>query len=175
MAQRWIRALAPEKLPMTPRGGAIGSEVTVGTAGLPPEETMLIAFANLQSYELLRRIETDKNGAFTATIRVPLWAEVDTAHYVFVSRLDERPIKLTEAFHVTAEDGVAHTRGRVVARNGSCLEIRTAAEVIYHLTGTADAHQVGDFVLVKGAIGTDPHGEDGLSIAVTAIEKLPGL
>ena len=36
-------------LPISPRGGAIGTVVELSATGLPPKSTLLIAFANLQS------------------------------------------------------------------------------------------------------------------------------
>ena len=152
---------------MTPRGGAIGSEVTVGTAGLPPEETMLIAFANLQSYELLRRIQTDKNGAFTATVKVPIWAEVNGAHYIFVSLLDERPLALTAPFHVSSADGTVHLTGFVGPTVQDCVTMMKG-EVTYHLVGVSGKHREGELVSVTGRIAdADPCGDENLSIAVT--------
>ena len=45
-------------LPITPRGGAIGTAVSLEATGLPPQSTLLIAFANLQSYQLMQRVRT---------------------------------------------------------------------------------------------------------------------
>jgi hypothetical protein len=159
-----------EKLPCTPRGGAIGTEVTVGTAGLPPEEPMLVAFANLQSYELLRRVLTDKDGAFTATVRVPAWADVNVVHYVFVSRLDERPLAMTEPFHVTAPDGVARVVGRIGERVNGCLELKNTEGIPYHLIGAGEEHKTGALVRVLGTVAaSDPCGSDVLAISVSDI------
>jgi hypothetical protein len=159
-----------EKLPCTPRGGPIGTEVTVGTAGLPPEEPMLVAFANLQSYELLRRVLTDKDGAFTATVRVPAWADVNVVHYVFVSRLDERPLAMTEPFHVTADDGVARVVGRIGERVNGCLELKNTEGIVYHLVGAPEEQKPGGYVRVLGTLAEgDPCGNGGLAVAVTDI------
>ena len=59
-------------LPITPRGGAIGSEVLLGATGLPPQARLLIAFANLQGYQLLQRVETHKPHRVSARVEPQL-------------------------------------------------------------------------------------------------------
>ncbi len=156
-----------EKLPMTPRSGVIGSEVTVGTAGLMPETLMLVAFANLQSYELLGRITTDKEGAFTTTVKVPIWAQVNGAHYIFVSLFDERPIAMTAPFHVASADGTTQLTGFIGENVGDCVPMKKG-EVTYHLVGIAGKHRVDTLVSVTGTlVEGDPCGQQNLTIEVT--------
>ena len=154
---------------MTPRGGVIGSEVTIGTAGLMPDTTMLVAFANLQSYELLRRIVTDKDGAFTVTVKVPLWAEVNGVHYIFVSLFDERPIAMTAPFHVASPDGAARLTGFIGENVGECVQMKKG-EVTYHLVGINGKHRLDELVSVTGTLSEgdrDPCGQENLTIMVT--------
>ena len=166
----WIQVA--KRLTMNPRGGAIGSEVAISTAGLPPEQTMIVAFANLQSYELVRRVDTDKEGNFSATIVVPTWAELDTVHYIFVSLADERPRALSEGFHVTTTEGVAHAQGTIGRAENGCVEMKNADDVLYNLVGDIGAIRTGEQVRVTGTITDEAVcGGIGVALQVTTITR----
>src|SRR5687767_7951583 len=139
-------------LPISPRGGAIGTVVSLSATGLPPEATLLIAFANLQSYQLMQRVITDKDGAFTTTQEVPEWAELNGAHYFFASFADERPLAFSYAFHVTPRSGVARVQGTIGSQVEGCVDLKTPGDVLYHLTGDVGALKAGDRVSVTGTI-----------------------
>ena len=120
--------LIQQKLPLsiTPRGGAIGSKVSLEATGLPPQSNLLIAFANLQSYQLMQRVTTDDEGYFTTTQEVPPWAIVGGVHYLFASFSDERPLALSEGFHVTTADGTVRVRGKIGDQAEGCVELRNS-------------------------------------------------
>ena len=162
-------------LPITPRGGAIGTEVSLEATGLPPQSNLLITFANLQSYQLLQRVRTDDEGYFTTTQEVPPWAIVGGVHYFFASFSDERPLALSEGFHVITADGTARVRGKIGDQAESCVELRTTGDVLYHLVGGVGARLPGDRVAVTGTIAdADACAGPGIAIAVTDIAAVGG-
>jgi hypothetical protein len=159
-------------LPIAPRGGAIGTVVELSATGLPPSTALLVAFANLQSYQLVQNIETDAQGAFSTTQEIPYWAEINGAHYFFVSFADERPIAFSHAFHVTPNSGIARVSGTIGERVDGCVDLKTSGDVLYHLTGELGDLVAGDRVTLTGAIlDAAACGGNGVAIAVNAIAK----
>ena len=76
-----LAALSTDPIPMThpilpqqrtlvtsPRGGAPGSEVTVGMSGMPRSAGLRISFGSMSAYEVIDRVETDSEGNFTVTV-----------------------------------------------------------------------------------------------------------
>jgi hypothetical protein len=161
-------------LPLDPRGGAIGSAVVLKASGLPPDTNLLIAFANLQNYQLIQRVLTDSTGSFTATSQVPDWAILDGVHYFFASHSDEIPLALSAGFHVTAPDGTARVEGTIERPATGCVDLKNAGDVVYHLVGNVGNPQTGARVTVVGTI-TDPAVCNGIGpvIAVKEITSLP--
>ena len=157
-------------LPITPRGGAIGSVVSLEATGLPAQSRLIIAFANLQSYQLMQRVTTDDDGYFTTTQEVPPWAIVGGVHYLFASFSDERPLALSDGFHVTTADGTARVRGKVGEQAEGCVELRNSGDVLYHLVGDVGERAPGDRVTVVGTIADNTAcAGPGIAIAVTDI------
>ena len=178
-ARRGIRSLeAPAQqrlpLPTEPRGGAIGSAVTLRAAGLPPDTELLIAFANLQNYQLIQRVTTDSTGSFTTVSEVPRWAVLDGVHYFFASFADEIPLAFSNGFHVTEADGTARVEGTVENADGGCVDLRNAGDVVYHLVGDVGQRKPGARIAVTGAIA-DPSacGGGGPVISIRQITDLP--
>ena len=61
---------------VSPRGGPVGTEVTVQWTALAPNSAILIGFGGLGSgFEIVGETETDANGDFSQAVRVPGWAE----------------------------------------------------------------------------------------------------
>ena len=166
--------LIQQKLPLsiTPRGGAIGSKVSLEATGLPPQSNLLIAFANLQSYQLMQRVTTDDEGYFTTTQEVPPWAIVGGVHYLFASFSDERPLALSEGFHVTTADGTVRVRGKIGDQAEGCVELRNSGDVLYHLVGGIGERALGDRVTVTGTIA-DAAACAGPGIAIAVMDIAP--
>jgi hypothetical protein len=144
--------------------------VSLSATGLPPSSTLLIAFANLQSYQLLQRIDTDAQGSFSTTQEVPAWAELNGAHYFFASFADERPLAFSHAFHVTTRSGTARVSGTIAQRGEGCVDLKTPGDVLYHLLGDVDELQPGDRVTVMGTIADAAAcGGTGVSIQVSEV------
>jgi hypothetical protein len=148
----------------------VGTVVNLSATGLPPNSRLLIAFANLQSYQLLQRVETDASGSFATTQEVPPWAELNGAHYFFASFADERPLAFSHAFHVTPRSGVARVTGTIAQQANGCVDLKTPGDVLYHLLGGVDQLKPGDRVTVVGAIADAAAcGGTGVAIQVTEV------
>jgi hypothetical protein len=161
-------------LPIVPRGGAIGTAVTLSATGLPPNETLLIAFANLQGYQLLQRVATDADGSFSTTQTVPSWAVRDGVHYFFASFSDEIPLALSSGFHVTSANGTARIKGTIGSQADGCVDLEDYGETTYHLVGDIGQRSPGDRVAVTGTIGEAAAcGGTGVVIMVTEIAVEP--
>lgn len=166
--------MAKLPLPMVPRGGAVGTVVKLSATGLPPNTQLLIAFANLQMYQLLQRVTTDENGTFATQEVVPKWAKLDGVHYWFASLRDEIPLALSAGFHVTSADGTARISGTLVEPTGGCVTLHDGAETSYHLSGDLAGHQVGARVAVTGTIVEEAAcSATAIGIGVTSVQALP--
>jgi hypothetical protein len=116
-------------------------------------------------------VVTDKDGSFSTTQEVPVWAELNGAHYFFASFFDERPIAFSHAFHVTPKSGVARVSGTIGSTAEGCIDLKTPGDVLYHLTGDAGTRVAGERVVVTGAIADAAVcGGAGVTIDVSAIE-----
>ena len=158
---------------ISPRGGAAGTEVTVGMAGLPPLTNVRISFGSMIAYEVINRTVTDMEGNFTMIVTVPTWVEVDELHYVLVSYGRGQPRQRSDGFHVTAPDGTARVEGEIRTDGGGCVVLRNSSEVLYNLVGEMEQWPQGAFVSVTGDIA-DGSGceEQGIAIAVREISAI---
>ena len=155
---------------ISPRGGAAGTEVTVGMAGLPPLTRVRISFGSMVAYEVIDRTVTDMEGNFTMIVTVPTWVEVDQMHYVLVSYGSRQPRQQSDGFHVTAPDGTARVVGDINSDGGGCVALRDSSEVLYNLVGEIGQWSLGTRVSVIGAIADGSACEtQGIAIAVREI------
>jgi hypothetical protein len=156
-----------------PRGGAVGTEVTVGMARLPPLTSVRISFGSLIAYEVISRTVTDMDGNFTMIVTVPTWAEVDQPHYVLVSYGSQQPRQRSDGFHVTAADGTARVVGEIMTEGGGCVTMRNSSEVLYNLVGEMEQWPQGALVSVTGDIASASGCEkQGIAIAVREIRAV---
>jgi hypothetical protein len=96
-------------------------------------------------------------------------------HYFFASFSDERPLALSDGFHVTTADGTARVRGMIGGQAESCVELRNTGDVLYHLVGGIGERLPGDRVSVTGTIANaDACAGPGIAIAVTEIAAVDG-
>jgi hypothetical protein len=155
---------------VTPRGGPIGTEVTVNVTSLPPMIGIQIGFGNLQQHEILSRLNSDGEGVATVTVRIPGFAEINRPHFFFVAFTDPQPRGVSDAFHVTAPDGTAIVRGEITDEGRSCTVLRTASNDVYTLLGDMSAWKPGTRVALRGTIADGaPCSDQGITIAVTEI------
>ena len=154
-------------LPTIPRGGPIGSTVQLSATGLIPGSGMIIAFANLEMYQLQSRVIIDESGSFSTTGIVPDWAKVDGVHWFFASFADEIPIAMSGGFHVTSPDGAARVRGTLGQKNGACVDLMDNGETLYHLRGDLGELKAGDHVSVLGTVADPSSGCGGPGILIS--------
>ena len=161
------------RLAIAPRGGAIGSQVTVGMAGAAPKASIRIAFANLQAYELIHTVVTDADGNFTTQVKVPDWAVTDQVHYFFANPGNQQPRAFSDGFHVTAPDGTANVQGTLGDDVEGCVELRNADGVLYNLVGDVGTWSPGEHVTVTGSIAGPSGCGEGVAIEVHGISRAP--
>jgi hypothetical protein len=137
----------------------------LSATGLAPNTRHIIAFANLMNYQLVGRVETDENGSFASTQRVPDWAELDRVHYFFAALANEIPLAFSSGFHVTAADGGATITGWIEGGTAGCVELRDVREELYHLAGDIGERKRGDRVVVRGTIA-EPTACSGTGIVI---------
>jgi hypothetical protein len=156
-------------LPTVPRGGPIGSTVQLSASGLIPGSGMIIAFANLQMYQLQKRVIIDETGSFSTTGIVPEWAKLDGVHWFFASFDDEIPVAMSAGFHVTAADGTARVRGTLGQRTGACVDLMDNGETLYHLQGDLGELKPGDHIAAIGTLADQNTacGGPGIAVAVS--------
>ena len=165
---------APSQQPPKPatslRGGPAGALVTVSMAGLPAAQSVRLGFGNLSQYEVLGRTDADGEGRFSADLQVPAWAEVDRVHFFVVSFGNVMPRVLSEPFHVTDPDGVAHVYGTINDQGVSCVAVDGPNDTTYTLQGNHRTWGAGQRVLVVGTIA-DAHacGGQGVPLVVREI------
>jgi hypothetical protein len=157
------------RLAIAPRGGAIGSEVTVGMAGAPPKANIRIAFANLQAYELIHTVEADQLGNFTTTVKIPDWALPDQVHYFFANPGGGQSRAFSDGYHVTSADGTATVQGILGTDADGCVELRNAEDVLYNLAGDIGEWVPGDEIAVTGTISPAGGCGEGVGIAVSGV------
>ncbi len=154
------------RLVIAPRGGSVGSEVTVGLVGAAPKANVRIAFANLQAYELIHTVVADEQGNFTTVLKVPEWALPDQVHYLFANPGNGQPRAFSDGYHVTAVDGTAKIDGTLGADVDGCIELRNADSVVYNLMGDIGEWIPGEHVAVTGTIATGAACGEGVGIEV---------
>ncbi len=96
-------------------------------------------------------------------------------HYFFASFSDERPLALSDGFHVTTAGGTARVRGKIGDQAESCVEPRNSGDGLYHLMGGIGERVLGDRVTVTGTIADAAAcSGPGIAIAVTDITPPAG-
>jgi hypothetical protein len=160
------------RLAIAPRGGAVGSEVTVGMAGAPPKANIRIAFANLQAYELIHSVQADEQGNFTTTVKIPDWALADQVHYFFANPGGGQPRAFSDGYHVTTPDGTLNVQGVLGADVDGCVELRNAEDVVYNLVGDIGEWIPGDEVAVTGTIAAAGGCGEGVRIEVRGMTTI---
>ena len=165
---------APSQQPPKPvtslRGGPAGVMVTLSMDGLPPRQSVRLGFGNLSQYEVLGRSDADGDGRFSASLKVPAWAEVDRVHFFVVSFGNQMPRILSQPFHVTDPEGVAHVYGTINDQGVSCVALDGPNDTTYTLQGNHRTWSAGQRVLVVATIAeTHACGGQGVPLVVREI------
>ena len=157
----------------TPRSGPPGTAVTVEARDLPAVTPVYLGMgATRSSFEVLSQFVTDQNGEMSQVVQIPSWAAPDRTHFFVLVDVYFRPLAVSEAFHVTDQDGTLVRRGRITDEGGSCLTMREEGESqeLYALIGDTQGLKPGDDVVVEGTLAESSDCTEGTTVRVTRIE-----
>src|SRR5690606_34490272 len=144
-----------------PKSGPPGTVVHVSTADMPVITPIRVGIGAPQAgFEAFEELLTGQEGEFEVTVAVPEWASWDRVHLFIVFDIYFRPIALSDAFHVTNEDGLVRRSGHVRDGPGGCRILRDIDGVDYALTGEGAAAlaevRADRRVTVDARLGTRP-------------------
>ena len=155
---------------VSPRGGVAGTEVRVAMSKLPPNMAAVVGFGGIGSpHEILAQTESDANGAFTVTVRVPDWVERDRAYLFYWGPGDMRPAGFSEPFVITGPDGVVRMAGRLGDGADGCRTLHGEHEAVYALSGDVGRTPDGARVVVEATIAEAPSCGDRTTLVVRSI------
>lgn len=119
-----------------PKSGPPGTVVRVNTEDMPVITPIRVGIGAAQAgFEAFQELMTGQEGEFDVSVEVPDWASWDRVHLFIVFDIYFRPIALSDAFHVTNEDGLVRRTGRVTHRDDGCSILRDIDGVQYALVG----------------------------------------
>lgn len=126
-----------------PKTGPAGTRVRVNTADMPVITPIRVGIGAAQAgFEAFQELLTGQEGEFDITVEVPDWASSDRVHVFIVFDIYFRPIALSDAFHVTDEQGMVRRTGRrlgPMADDGpECTRFRDIDGVQYALVGSEE-------------------------------------
>ncbi len=156
----------------SPMGGPVGTDVEVWMDGLPAEATVMIGFGTVRGHQIIGETQVDDEGSLSTTVQVPSEVEENTSHYFFVADANQQPMSVSDAFHVTAPDGSLEVTAVVTDEGQACLALRGQEDELYTLEGDVPDLEPGDRVVVQGTAAHDSACEQGLTIAVEAVDVL---
>ncbi|MEX2473162.1 MAG: hypothetical protein WEA34_13325 [Gemmatimonadota bacterium] len=123
-----------------PKSGPPGTVVRVNTEDMPVITPIRVGIGAAQAgFEAFQELMTGQEGEFDVSVEVPEWASWDRVHLFIVFDIYFRPIALSDAFHVTNEDGLVRRTGRVTHRDDGCSILRDIDGVQYALLGEGEA------------------------------------
>lgn len=122
-----------------PKSGPPGTVVRVNTEDMPVITPIRVGIGAARvGFEAFQELMTGDEGDFDVTVTVPDWASWERVHVFIVFDIYFRPIALSDAFHVTNEDGLVRRIGRVTHREDGCSILLDIDGVRYALVGDAD-------------------------------------
>jgi len=153
----------------SPRSGDPGTKVTVDTSDLPALTPVYLGLgATRSSFEVLVELVTDEAGRMSSVVSVPSWATTDRAHYFVLVDVYFRPLAVSEAFHVTDQQGSVTRRGRITDESDDCVTMQEEGETeeLYILLGDTKGLTVGDEIVVKGTLSDAASCQEGTALEV---------
>lgn len=119
-----------------PKTGKPGTVVRVNTEDMPVITPIRVGIGAARvGFEAFQELMTGNEGEFDVTVTVPDWASWDRVHVFIVFDIYFRPIALSDAFHVTNEEGLVRRTGRVTHRDDGCSILLDIDGVQYAVTG----------------------------------------
>lgn len=155
-----------------PRAGPPGTQVRVSSAEMPMITPIWVGIgASRVGFEAFHDLMTSMDGAFAVDVEIPEWAQWDRPHTFIAFDLYFRPLALSDAFHVTNDEGLVRRTGQVREPSADCLGLRDRDDIGYALDGVPpDAARSGDAVVVEGRIVLEGRCGMPQTIVVTSIE-----
>ncbi len=155
---------------MSPLSGPPGTVVTLRSANLPGATPVRIGVGAIRfGFEELAQAMTSNRGELELTVELPAWARHDLAHFFIVFDFYFVPIALSQAFHVTGQDGSIRREGRITDEGVECLALRGDDGVLYTLAGDVPELTKGETVVVEGTLAETSFCMQGTTIQVREI------
>ena len=154
-------------------GAAPGDPVTLRATGFEPSAPVQFGFGPPESeYAVIETSDADASGTAELTLAVPASASPGRA-YVFVATGSGSSAKaISDPFYVTADDGILEIEGRVTDEGVECVALRTDSGDLFTLAGAdTDGLAPGDRVTVQGSIAEMSFCQQGITLAVTSVER----
>ena len=157
---------------LSPRFGPPGTSVTLTVRLMPAMTPVQLSIGGTQSgFEALALAQTSPDGDLEETVELPAWTKRDRPHRFIVFNLYFSTV-LAESgiFHVTDADGTIVREGAVGSSGGDCPTLEGDDGERYRLIGATQGREIGDRVVVEGAISESDEGcGEGLSLDLTII------
>lgn len=158
---------------VSPRSGPPGTVVTLRTTNMPGATPVRIGVGAIRfGFEEVAQTLTSNAGEIEVTVEVPSWARNDLAHFFIVFDFYFVPIALSDAFHVTDQDGIIRREGTITSEGVECPALRGEDGVLYTLTGDVAALTAGDAVAVRGTLAESSLCMQGTTIQVETTNRL---
>lgn len=139
-----------------PRSGPPGTVVRVNTEDMPVITPIRVGIGAAQAgFEAFQELMTGQEGEFDVSVEVPEWASWDRVHLFIVFDIYFRPIALSDAFHVTNDEGLVRRTGRVTHRDDGCSILRDIDGIQYALLGedgTVEGIEANTTVTMDGRV-----------------------
>jgi len=159
---------------VSPRSGPPGTVVTLRTTNMPGATPVRIGVGAIRfGFEELAQTLTSNRGEIELTVEIPIWARNDLAHFFIVFDFYFVPIALSDAFHVTDQDGIIRREGTITDEGVECLALRGEDGVLYTLAGDVAELKAGDAVAVRGTLAETSFCMQGTTIQVQDITSRP--
>jgi hypothetical protein len=162
---------------ISPRSGPAGTAVRIRAYGLPASTSVYVALGALNTgYEVDHVATTDERGELTATLKIADHHKTHWDHFHAIVILREKSsevLAISDAFHITNEEGFVQRRGVIEIVQPGCAALRSWDGLMYALTGdqaTSLAASVGHEITVEGPIAEGTCGlQNAIDVARTSL------
>ncbi|MEZ4416483.1 MAG: hypothetical protein R3E10_12120 [Gemmatimonadota bacterium] len=162
-------------LELAPRGGPAGTRVQVRVLDVTGRTPILLGFGGIGSpHEILGEQVTDDDGLAEFQVTIPSWVEADRTYLFYVAYADQRPVRFSDPFLATAEDGSVRLSG-TVRGTSSCLVLDVGEAERFALLGVPTRRPPpGTQASVVATLAAEPGCEGLLALQVSSIEAAGG-
>lgn len=169
----------PVSITISPTSGGAGTEVAIEASGFPSDAPVDIGIGPPQSeYEVLERTRTDEEGRVSTTLSVPSWTEPGRPYVFVVAAWSAEPGEaraVSDPFVVasTGQEAGMRITGHLTDEGVECPALRSDEGTLYTLAGETAPYEVGDRVVVVGAIVEFSVCMQGTTVRVDTIRAGP--